>query len=86
MKLTRIVATGLAVALASVLCAGPAVAATKAAPAAKINLNSATVEQLTTVPGVGKTLATRIVEHRQKEGSFRSVSELLNVKDIVHVS
>src|SRR5215510_12075372 len=82
MKLSRIVATGLALVMASILCIGPAVAATKAAPAGKINLNSATVEQLTTVPGVGKTLATRIVEHRQKEGAFRSVQELMNVKGV----
>jgi competence ComEA-like helix-hairpin-helix protein len=86
MKLTRIVATGLAVALAMVLCAGPVVAAdAKAAPSGKINLNTGTAEQLATVPGVGPKLAQRIVEHRQKEGSFRSVSELLNVKDIDHL-
>ncbi len=49
--------------------------------AGKINLNTATAEQLSEVPGVGAKLAARIVEDQQKEGSFRSVSELLNVKD-----
>jgi competence protein ComEA len=83
MKLTRIVATGLAVVLATVLCTGPAVAAdAKPAPSAKINLNTATAEQLSEVPGVGPKLAARIVEHRQKEGSFRAVAELLNVKGV----
>jgi competence protein ComEA len=83
MKLTRIVATGLVVALATVLCAGPVVAAdAKAAPSGKINLNTASAEQLSEVPGVGPKLAARIVEHRQKEGSFRSVAELLNVKGV----
>lgn len=82
MKLNRFVATGLAVALACVLVAGPAVAAAQPAPSAKINLNSASAEQLTAVPGVGPKLAARIVEHRQKEGSFRSVQELMNVKGV----
>jgi competence protein ComEA len=81
-KMSRLVATIVALGLAGVFLAGPAVAATKAAPTGKINLNSATVEQLTAVPGVGKTLAARIVEHRQKEGSFKSVSELMNVKGV----
>lgn len=82
MKLSRFVATGLALALASVLCAGPAVAAAQPAPSAKINLNTASAEQLTALPGVGPKLAARIVEHRQKEGGFRSVSELMNVKGV----
>jgi competence protein ComEA len=83
MKLSRIVATGLALVMATVLCAGPVLAAAaKPGPSAKINLNTATVEQLSAVPGVGPKLAARIVEHRQKEGSFRSVSELMNVKGI----
>jgi competence protein ComEA len=68
--------------VASVLCAGPVVADTKPAPSGKINLNTATAEQISTVPGVGPKLAARIVEHRQKEGAFRSMSELLNVKSI----
>ena len=84
MKLSRFVATGLAVALATVLVAGPVVAAAKPAPSAKINLNTASAEQLTALPGVGPKLAARIVEHRQKEGSFRSVQELMNVKSIDH--
>ena len=48
----------------------------------KINLNTATAEQLSEVPGVGPKLAQRIVEHRQKEGAFRSMAELMNVKGV----
>jgi len=40
------------------------------------------VEQLTTLPGVGPKLAARILEYRQKAGSFRSSQELMNVKGI----
>jgi len=82
MKLDRLVATGVALALACLVCAGPVLAAAKPAPTGKVNVNTATVEQLTTLPGVGPKLATRIVEHRQKEGAFHSVQDLLNVKGI----
>ncbi len=82
MKLTRIVTTGLALAVASMLSLGTVLADAKPAPSGKINLNTATAEQLSEVPGVGPKLAARIVEHRQKEGSFRSMSELLNVKGV----
>jgi competence protein ComEA len=83
MKIRRFVATLLALGVAGLVFAGPVAAAVpKNAPTAKINLNTATAEQLSEVPGVGPKLAARIVEHRQKEGSFRSVNELLNVKDI----
>jgi competence protein ComEA len=82
MTLRRIVATGLALAMAAFMLTGSALAAGKKAPAAKVNINTASVEQLTTLPGVGPKLAARIVEYRQKSGSFRSTQELLNVKGI----
>jgi competence protein ComEA len=82
MTLRRFVATGLALAMAALLVSGPALAAGKPAPTAKVNLNAASVEQLTTLPGVGPKLAARIVEYRQKSGSFRSTQELMNVKGI----
>jgi competence protein ComEA len=83
MKLTRFVASLLALGVAGLVLVGPVAAAdAKAAPAAKINLNSASVDQLTALPGVGPKLAARIVEHRQKEGAFRSVAELMNVKGV----
>jgi len=78
----RIVAAGLALAVAGLLFAGPAMAAAKPAPTAKVNLNTASVEQLTTLPGVGPKLAARIVEYRQKAGRFGSPQELMNVRGI----
>jgi competence protein ComEA len=84
MKTHRIVALGLALALAGLTSVGTAVAAEKAAaPApAKININTASAEQLTALPGVGERLAGRIVEYRQKQGPFKSTQELLNVKGV----
>ena len=54
----------------------------KTAAAAKINLNSATVEQLTSLPGIGLATAKLIVEHRTKAGKFSRIEELMNVKGI----
>jgi competence protein ComEA len=82
MKLRRIVAAALAFVVAGFLSTGVALAAAKPTPTAKVNVNTATAEQFTTLPGVGPKLAARIVEHRQKAGSFKSVQELLNVKGI----
>jgi competence protein ComEA len=82
MKKNRLIAAALAVLFALGLSAGSALAAAKPAPAGKINLNTATAEQLTAVPGIGVKLAARIVEHRQKNGTFKSVQELMNVKGV----
>lgn len=83
MMLRRTAAMGLAVMMATaILAAAPVAAATEPAPAGKIDLNSATVEQLRSLPGVGPTLAGRIVEYREKAGRFSSIEELMNVKGI----
>jgi competence protein ComEA len=82
MTLRRIVATGLALAMAAFMLSGTALAANKPTPTGKVNINTASVEQLTTLPGVGPKLAARIVEYRQKSGSFRATQDLLNVKGI----
>lgn len=77
-KITRFVAAALVAAF--VLASGPAFAA--AAPAGKVNLNTATVAQLEELPGIGPALAARIVEHRQKNGSFKTVEDLMAVRGI----
>jgi len=82
MKFHRFVAFGLAVAFALLTSTGVALAASQPAPETKINLNTASAEQLTALPGVGEKLAARIVEYRQKSGSFKSVQELMNVKGV----
>ena len=47
-----------------------------------INLNTATVAQLETLPGIGKSTAERILEYRQKNGGFKKVEDLMNVRGI----
>ena len=51
-------------------------------PAVMVNLNTATVAELTTLPGVGPRLAERIIEYRQKKGPFKKIEEIMNVQGV----
>ncbi|MFE2602360.1 helix-hairpin-helix domain-containing protein [Streptomyces mirabilis] len=53
-----------------------------AAPSAPVSLNTATVDQLDTLPGVGPVLAQHIIDYRTQHGGFRSVDELREVNGI----
>lgn len=48
----------------------------------KININTATLEQLQALPEVGPVLAQRIIDHRLKHGPFEKVADLANVEGI----
>lgn len=48
---------------------------------AKININTATKDMLTSIPGVGSKMADKIIKYRQ-EHPFNSVDELLNISGI----
>jgi competence protein ComEA len=56
--------------------------AAKATAASPVNINSASVAQLQTLPGIGASTAQRIVDYRQKNGAFKKIEELMNVKGI----
>nr|WP_313895573.1 ComEA family DNA-binding protein [Streptomyces caniscabiei] len=53
-----------------------------AAPTTPVSLNTATVDQLDTLPGVGPVLAQHIIDYRTQQGGFRSVDELREVNGI----
>jgi competence protein ComEA len=48
----------------------------------RININSASADELETLPGVGKVIAERIIEHRQKYGPFHRAAHLMMVRGI----
>jgi competence protein ComEA len=56
--------------------AGGGVEAGAASPGGKVHLNSATLEQLDELPGVGPVTAQQILAYRDANGAFRSVDEL----------
>jgi competence protein ComEA len=48
----------------------------------KLNINTANAQQLDLLPGIGPSLAERIIRYRQENGKFNSIDELLNVSGI----
>ncbi len=60
----------------------PLVAGTASGVGGPVNLNTATAQDLDTLPGIGPVLAQRIVAHRSEQGLFRSVDELDDVPGI----
>ncbi len=50
--------------------------------AEKVNLNTATVEELSTLPGIGEVLAARIITYREDHGPFQTLEGLKAVSGI----
>lgn len=61
---------------------GPVAPAGAGAPPGPVDLNTATAEQLQTLPGIGPVLAERILSWRAQAGRFRSVDQLREVPGI----
>lgn len=57
-------------------------AATKQPAPQRININTASANELETLPGIGRGLAARIIEHREKHGPFRRPEHLIIVRGI----
>lgn len=48
----------------------------------KVNINTATIKELDSLPGIGPTMAKRIDEYRQSKGAFTSIEDIKHVKGI----
>lgn len=48
----------------------------------KVDINTAGVDELATLPGIGDVLAQRIIAYRQEHGSFHTIGELANVSGV----
>ncbi|MFF9702168.1 helix-hairpin-helix domain-containing protein [Streptomyces griseofuscus] len=66
----------------SAAAVAPAGTAAPSGPAAQVSLNTATEDQLDTLPGVGPVLARHIIDYRTRHAGFRSVDELRQVNGI----
>ena len=62
----------------------PAPRTTTAKPVAGkvVNINTASVAELNGLPGIGAKTAALIVEYRQKNGPFKKIEELMNVRGV----
>ena len=67
---------------AATLSAQSGTAKPPATAAVVVNLNTATVSQIAALPGIGEKTAERIIEYREKNGGFKKVEDLMNVKGI----
>ena len=80
--LAMLAALCLATAAPALAGAAPSAPAPPAASTRSIDINTASAAELEALPGIGPALAKRIVEHREANGPFAKVDDLLVVKGV----
>lgn len=82
--LSFVALAGFGLSLAAKSCSQARAAISFFQDTAKIDLNSADRELLEIIPGIGQKLTQRILEYRDKEGGFKKLEDLKNIKGITN--
>jgi competence protein ComEA len=81
-RMARASVLALVAALGVLLAAPPILAAGEEGLSGVVNINTATAEELQLLPGIGEARAKAVIELRKRNGGFKSVDELTQVKGI----
>jgi competence protein ComEA len=80
--LAALVTVAAPVSFAQTKAPSPARAGAALVPGATVNINTASAAELDALPGIGAKTAALIVEYRQKNGPFKKIEELMNVRGV----
>ena len=82
MRMARASLLALLAVLGVLFAAPPLLAAGEGGLSGFVNINTATAEELQLLPGIGEARAKAVIALRKKNGGFKSVDELVQVKGI----